>query len=588
MNKRFGIIMMALTAMMLVVATGCKENDDEDQPTGLLEGSFDNLTTYPDPALLQFDRQDGSEVTMLVYPGQVIVLSPAGSVEAISQLISGNEGTVTVQIPGAGFYLATVDPEKENDFIRAMFQNSIVADAFPNAVITVKSYEDQGGSASESQPDLKSTLAGVSVDGDKNSLIQTIDLNVNMGCPDGMTHMQAVANVAGTGGVSVNINDVTVPESDDLKGADYCKAMKKTLEVLNYAYEHNQPVVINMSMGGKDNVEGDNYWYYRRYITMFKAIEMKTPHLLDNAVLLMSCGDVNVNETDDLEYLHGEFPDSPVWDHIFMVGSQEVPFGCGMGYANKGTANYLSAPACDVSIPGSQCPGTGNSFAVPRISGLVAETYEMLKEAGIDVKIPDITSALYTWQVQHNGQLPSASQLFSLFAGGEPEVSYDGTWSGTFYYKATIPQESGPPDVVNTSFILTMTLQATAAVPGYPHLMKITAVTCSDPSFGATMAVVPDPTVSLALLPAAYGSASDLGMGITVKFPNGSMIFTNNSLAGAYTIDADGNKLENTSLVTNDAFFANCTFENSSEPGSGPGGYAYNWCTFKSWSLVRL
>ncbi|MBK6965325.1 MAG: hypothetical protein IPH20_15675 [Bacteroidales bacterium] len=588
MKKRFGICMMALTTMMLLVVSGCKENDTEDPPTGVLEGSFDNLTTYPAPALLQFERKDGSEVTMLVYPGQVIVLSPEGSVEAINQLITGNDGTVTIQIPGAGFYLATVGPEREKDFISAMFKNPKVADAFPNAVIRVKGFEELISSPDKSIPGEKSILTDLATNGDKNSLIQTIDLNVTMGCPDGITHMQAVANVAGAGGVSVNINDVTVPESDDLKGADYCKAMKKTLEVLNYAYEHNQPVVINMSMGGKDNVEGDNYWYYRRYITMFKAIEMKTPHLLDNAVLLMSCGDVNVNETDDLEYLHGEFPDSPVWDHIFMVGSQEAPFGCGMGYANKGTANYLSAPACDVSIPGSQCPGTGNSFAVPRISGLIAETYEMLKEAGIDVKIPDISSALYIWQTQHNGQLPSVSQLFNLFAGGEPEVNYAGTWSGTFYYKAEIPQQSGPPLVVNTSFILTMTLEATAAVPGYPHLMKITAVTCSDPSFGATMAVAPDPTLSMAFLPAAYGSASDLGMGITVKFPNGSMIFTSNSPAGAYTIDAEGNKLESTSLVTNDAFSASGTVDNSNDPGSGPGGYAYNWCTFKSWSLVRL
>jgi hypothetical protein len=364
--------------------------------------------------------------------------------------------------------------------------------------------------------------------------------------------------------------------------------MKKTLEVLNYAHEHNLPVVINMSMGGRDNVEGDNYWYYRRYITMFQAIEMKTPHLLDNAVLLMSAGDTNINETDDLEYLHAEFPGSPVWDHIYMVGSQEAPFGCGMGYADKGTANYLSAPACDVTIPGSPCPGTGNSFAVPRISGLVAETWEMLQEAGVVVTIPEITSALCTWQAQHNGQLPTVSQLFNLFAGGEPEVNYAGTWSGTFYYKATIPQESGPPQVVNTSFILTMTLEATVALPGYPHMLKVKAVTCSDPTFGATMAVAPDPQLSMALLPATYGSVSDQGMGIIIKFPNGSQIFSTNSPAGAFTVATDGSKLESTSLVTNNAFSAIGTVDNSNDPGSGPGGYAYNWCKFKSWSLVKL
>jgi hypothetical protein len=583
MKKSIWTIMLTAIAVALIMASGCKKNDDN--PSGAFEGSFDNLTSYPEPAEQSFRLKDGSQATMLVYPGQVIILSPTGTVDAITQLITGNKGTVTVQIPSAGIFLATVNPQDEDDFIRAMLQSDMVADAFPNAVISGRGTGfftlDE-----ESAINLKTVQGLGSMNGDKNSLIQTIDLNVVMPC-DGMTHMQAVANVAGTGGVSVNINDVTVPGNVELKGGDYCKAMKKTLEVLNYAHEHNQAVVINMSMGGIDSVQGDNYWYYRRYITMFQAIELKNPHLLDNAVLLMSAGDTNVNETDDLEYLQQEFPGSPVWDHIFMVGSQEAPSGCGMGYANPGTANYLSAPACEVPIPGSLCPGYGNSFAVPRISSLVAQTYEMLQEAGVVVTIPEITSALYTFQTEHNGQLPSVSQLFNIFAGGEPEVNYAGTWSGTFYYKAVIPQESGPSQVVNTSFILTMTLEPSVAIPGFPHILKVKAVTCSDPSFGATMAVAPDPIQSQAMLPAAYGSSSDQGMGIMIKFPNGSEIFTSNIVDGSFTVNADGMKLENTSLVTNNAFHASGTAGNSNDPGSGPGGYAYNWCTFKSWSLVR-
>jgi len=90
---------------------------------------------------------------------------------------------------------------------------------------------------------------------------------------------------------------------------------------------------------------------------------------------------------------------------------------------------------------------------------------------------------------------------------------------------------------------------------------------CSDPSFGATMAIVPEPTLSMAFLPAAYGSVSDVGMGITVKFPNSSMIFTSNSPAGVSTIDADGNKPESTSLLTNNAISAIGQVDNSTEPG---------------------
>ncbi|MBK7173690.1 MAG: hypothetical protein IPH84_10765 [Bacteroidales bacterium] len=492
-----------------------------------------------------------------------------------------NEGVIKIQVPTAGLYLANVEQSKVADFIKAMHSSSVIADAFPNIVVTVKN----GGVFSGIPCGSKSLFA---ISGDKNSLIQTIDLGVVMPCEDGMTHMQAVANVAGAGGVDVNINDVTVPVNIELKGGDYCKAMKKTVEVLSYAHEHNLPVVINMSMGGIDSIPGDNYWYYRRYITMFKAIELKNPHLLDNAVLLMSASDTNINETDDLEYLQQEFPGSPVWDHIYMVGSQEAPSGCGMGYANRGTANYLSAQACEVTIPGSSCPGYGNSFAVPKISALVAGTYEMLKQASVDIKIPEITAALWNYQLEHNGQLPTVTQLFNILAGIIPEVNYAGTWSGTFYYKAEVPQTSGPPEVINTSFILTVSLEPLAVVQGYPHLMKITAATCSDPSFGATMAVVPDPAVSMAFLPANYGSLSDQGMSIMVKFPNGSQIFTSNSVAGSYVVDADGNKIESTNLVANDAFSASGTVDNSNKPGSGPGGYAYNWCTFKSWSLTRM
>lgn len=588
MKKTNWLAIVAVTALLLNIFSGCNKENQEDNPAGVFEGSFDNLTSYPAPAQQTFERKDGSEVSMPVYPGQVILLSPTASAAEISQLITQHSGTLTVQIPVAGFYLATVDPVSEKKFIKTMFESALVADAFPNSVICMKS--DAGINRAESSTGLneKNTQTGLTLTGDKNSIIQTIDLNTVMSCEGGdMTHMQGVANVAGASGVSVNINDVTVPESGELKGADYCKAMKKTLEVLNYAHANNLPVVINMSMGGFDNVEGDNYWYYRRYITMFQAIEMKTPHLLDNAVLLMSAGDTNINETDDLEYLHAEFPGSPVWGHIYMVGSQEAPLGCGMGYADRGTANYLSAPACDVTIPGFACPGTGNSFAVPRISNLVAQTFEMLKQADIEVKIPDITTALFTYQAEHNGQLPTATQLFNIFAGTGPQVDYTGKWSGTFYYKAEIPQQSGPPQVVNTSFILTITLQPNVVTPGYPHLMKISAVTCSDASFGATMAVTPDPQISMAFLPANYGSVSDVGMGIIIKFPNGSYIATKNT-AGAYTISADGQKIENTAAVANTAFLANGTSGNSNDPGSGPGGYAFNWCTFKSWSLVRL
>jgi hypothetical protein len=76
-------------------------------------------------------------------------------------------------------------------------------------------------------------------------------------------------------------------------------------------------------------------------------------------------------------------------------------------------------------------------------------------------------------------------------------------------------------------------------------------------------------------------------MGINIEFPNGSHIATTNTVDGSFTIDVNGRLLANTNLVQKEAFSAGSGIGNSNEPGSGPGGYAYNWCTFTGWSLVR-
>jgi len=174
-------------------------------------------------------------------------------------------------------------------------------------------------------------------------------------------------------------------------------------------------------------------------------------------------------------------------------------------------------------------------------------------------------------------------EKWTLSKGG----MYDGTWTGTFYYTATIPNSSGPPTVVNKSFNLTITLVSVAAVPGVPQVLNVTSVSCDDQTFGALSAVVPTAPLSIAILPAAFGSPSASGQGIIIMFPNGANIGTNNSFDGSFTVDAAGNVLASTSLVSSSAFTASGPVENSNLPGSGPGGYAYNWCKFTSWKLTR-
>jgi hypothetical protein len=562
---------------LLLFIAGCGNDDDDDNSglSGLMGNSFNNITTYPAPEKLIYLQKDGTSIMCKVYPGQVVIMTDGASTSEVTQLVEQNSGTVSAQVPNAGLYLATIDPGIINAFLSAMYLSPLVIDAFPNRYVRGKSAFGSCGATA--------------VTGDKNSTIQTIDLSADMGCPSNFYHKDAVAAVAGQNSTSVNINDVTVYNAEtDSAGADTYKSMQKMLELLNYAKQNNLPVVINMSMGGNDYIQDDDYHYYRRFGYLLQAVEKQDPHLLDNAVIFLSGADVSRNETSDYNRLHNDFPASPIWDHLYFVGSQEGASGCGMGYADYGTANYLAAPACGI-LTGPDCQVSGNSFSVPQISSLVAQTYQMLQEADKQVSMPEITSKLWDYQKLHNGDLPSAATLYSLCAGdGGFDNRYDGTWSGTFYYTAEIPQQSGPPEVVNTSFILTVTLESVYYVPGQTQYLNVKAVTCSDPSFGATLAIAPVVNLSIALLPAYFGSPSTTGMGINVEFPNGSHIFTTNSIDGSFIVDENGYVLESTDAVSNEAFSAGGTVENSNEPGSGPGGYAYNWCTFKSWSLLRL
>ncbi|NOU46157.1 MAG: hypothetical protein HOO86_03745 [Bacteroidales bacterium] len=570
------VYLMITVGLILFVLSACNKKDGNENPSGLLADSFDHTTAYPAPDKLTFTRENGSTTSDSVFPGQFVILTTDATAAQLTQLVSQNDGTIIAQVPNAGLFLATIDVAGTDAFLAAMYESSYVVDAFPNDIVHAKGYLDQCGR--------------VSVTGDKNSLVQTIDVSADMGCSENILHKDAVGDLAAAGGVSANVNDVTVynPETPTA-GADTYKSMQKILELLNYAYDHNQPIIINISMGGDDYVALDNYWYHKRFCYLLQAVEKQNPHILDNAIILMSGADAKTNETDDFEQLYqNDFGNSPIWEHLYFVESQEGANGCNLGYVDPGTANVVSAPACHIQMPNSVCTRSGNSFSTPFIANLVGQTHELLKNAAIDVSLSVIMSKLWTYQTENNGTLPTVAQLYSICAGnGGFDNKYDGVWSGTFYYTARVPNESDPPTIVNKSFTFNITLVSTASVPGYPQLLSVTSATCSDPAFGATSPIVPVATLSMAFLPAAFGSVSQMGMAINVEFPNGSHISTTNFVDGSFSVDANGRVIASTNLVADEAFSAAGLVENSNEPGSGPGGYAYNWCTFKSWSFVR-
>ena len=115
--------------------------------------------------------------------------------------------------------------------------------------------------------------------------------------------------------------------------------------------------------------------------------------------------------------------------------------------------------------------------------------------------------------------------------------------------------------------------------------MYATSVTCSDPAFGTTSATT-NP-LNMATLPMPYDTIPTTGEGILITFPNGSFIGTTNDVVGAFTVSADGRTISSTAAVSSKAFSASTNVGDSNTAGSGPGGYAYNWCTFTSWSLTK-
>ncbi len=602
MKKIFAFSVVVIVALWAVTWMGCSKDDKDDddnvtQPSVLFEGAFDSIITYPAPAELIYVSQDGGLVKADVFPGQVIVLATTETTaDQMKELVVKNSGKIVVQVPFIGHYVIQTDPAKTNAFLNAMYSSPLVSLACPNRPSTAKNAVGESGirkstlqenairesTIGESAIRLKSSM------GDAGSIIQTVDVESMIGCNQ-LSHLDAVALVAAQSGVGVNTNDVSV----DIYGrGDYSRPFVKTVQLIEYAYQHKTPMVINLSLGGKDEKAGDPMLFYTLMCSTLETVARKKAEMLEYVVVNLALTNNHWDESPEINVLKAKDPESEIWKHLYFVGAEEGAGGCtdggGVGYAVSGTENYLSAPACNQPIPTTNCALTGTSGAVPQVSGVVARTYELLKQDNQELPLWQISDALWQYQKSYSGNLPTPEQLVAFITGDIQEALYDGNWKGTFQYRASVPQEEGPNVIVNASFMVTFTLKSEVAVTGYPHLLRFQVVTCSDPRFGATMPVVPDQQLSMAFLPGSYGSQSDQGLGIIIEFPNGSTIMTNNDEAGTFTVDPTGRIIESTALVEDDAFLASTGIGDSNDPNSGPGLYAYNWCMFKHWKVERV
>lgn len=579
-TKNSTVIVIFFLASLLI--TGCKkdkENDNDNlQTSDLFEGAFDNRTIYPEPVVKTYATQQGGLLQTEVYPGQIIILVSGPTADQVNQLVTKNGGTIIAQLPKAGHYVVEIDPAITNAFLNAVYDSPLVKYAMPNQPSKARTADFAGSGVT------KSVLTG-----NESSIIQTVDVESMVDGCGAVSHLDAVARIAALSGVSVNTNDVSTNIYGD---SDFDKPFRETIRLIEYSYIHKTPVVINVSLGGDDDVQGASFAYYQFMCHALETISLSNPDILDYAVVLLSCTNAHRNETQDINSLKSIDPSSVIWKHLYFVGSEEGAGGCttpgeGTGYADPGTENYLAAPSCNQPVPDAQCTATGNSAAVPQLAGVVARTWEILKSDNNTLTVAEITEYLWAYQKQYSGNVPTPDQLVAFITGIVPVALYDGTWSGTFYYTATVPQEEGPPEIINTSFMISFTLVSEVNIPGYPHLLRFQAVSCSDPVFGATMSVVPNAQMSMVFLPGAYGSQSAQGQGLLLEFPNGSTIMTNNDCDGAFTVDPTGKVIASSALVEDDAFLASSNIGDANEPGSGPGGYAYNWCKFKHWSLQK-
>lgn len=600
MKKRFGFILTQATVLVLlgaVLLQACSKDDSDDQKPDnevLFEDAFDSIGTFPEVHEMIFVTQEGQLMRSDVFPGQIIIRSNGATADQIRNLVVKNGGRIGAQLPAAGMYVVLIDPAKTSVFLNVMYENLLVSMAFPNRPSVARKAErsavvlQTAVDAAMKTAATKSVGVSFSTDGDAGSIIQTIDLETGVDCGS-VTHLAAVAAVAAKTGVSVNTYAVPV-NADGF--SDFNAPFKKLAELIKYSYKNKKPIVINISMGGRDTIPGEPELFYQCVCETLEQLEIDQPGILENAVVTVALTNNHVNETQSINTLINMDPSAAFWRHLYFVGGQSGAAGCtgggGTGYAAMGTTSYLAGPSCDQDIPGTSCNLTGNSFSTPAVSGTLAATYELLKQEGETVLLPDIAEKLFEYQNLYSGQLPTPEQLRDYVKGIVPAGLYDGTWHCTFYYTASVPQEEGPDLIVNTSFTIDFTIKSEVSVPGYPQLLRFQAITCSDPRFGAIMAITPNSQLSMAILPASYGSQSEPGQGLIIEFPNGSTIMTNNNIAGAFTVNPQGNVIASSALVEDDAYLAATNIGDSNNPMSGPGQYAYNWCTFRQWRMEKV
>lgn len=345
---------------------------------GLLDGSVNFRAPYPAPALVAYTNDANLPVSVLAYPGQVLLhfnISAAhGGTSASSLLqresiITVNGGTVMGKIPLTGFYLVQVQLGQEAAFIQTLRSGSYGIDvAVPNGT--------SGRGTTPVSIDNSCWLDNCTA-ADGTPVTKFVPLNVETGIVilddfnlfQGSNHGDDVYNTAvdNSGNVSAKVQlpisaDGSVP-NDKIVGS--IVALQQGAAI----FSPGQNVLVNLSFnaGGEDSV-----WYSENWsdlalmidATMKSAKDQLPAAQQDRFLLVQEIG----NSGQDISSAFGSVYNSQATNslsgnHLYVGGSDGT-------YATQ-VAN-LAYHDKVAWFPGTIRPGVfGSSFASPAVAALI-------------------------------------------------------------------------------------------------------------------------------------------------------------------------------------------------------------------------
>jgi len=328
---------------------------------------LDNAIFYkgprPEPKIISYTNSAGNLISMLAYPGQVILfVEPSTPINTVQVLINENGGTILSQIPVLGFYLVQVPVGGEANFISTICQNSIVLHVSLNSIFTLKSsyvvdLSDTG------VIDLSELIVALlsSPDPNASTIIALVENFIN-------NHGDLVENEMNQITGLINKLKVNVSSPEWVSKPEYVPldiTLRSLAALIAGAELNNQNLIINMSFGPVAITESEEEFnndalmleqikeQYRSYLYLLGNSEWvaKGKVLLviaagNEDIQLIENGNVTkskrYNLTPILNDLRNEF--GPLMDYVIFCGALDNSTGKIADYAVYGDGVIYGYP----------------------------------------------------------------------------------------------------------------------------------------------------------------------------------------------------------------------------------------------------